>query len=255
MNEPIKPPRLADAIAERLQAMVLEGVLRPGERLLGERELAAKLKVSRPSLRDALAALERKGLIVTAKTGSTVANFLEPLADPLAELFRDDARVADDYFEFRRVMETEASVLAARRATDLDRRLIRERLEDMRAAHEDEDPAREAEADVQLHVAIYEASHNVVVLHMLRALADLMRKGVFFNRDAFYRRAGVRDLLLEQHLKIGEAVVSGDAKAAQAAASAHIKFIAATLDELRRDELRQAAALRRFERSDIVAGS
>ncbi|HYA71570.1 MAG TPA: GntR family transcriptional regulator, partial [Roseiarcus sp.] len=64
MSETLKPARLADAIAERIQAMILEGVLRPGEKLIAERELAARLGVSRPSLRDGLSQLEAKGLLV-----------------------------------------------------------------------------------------------------------------------------------------------------------------------------------------------
>lgn len=253
MNGTVKPPRLADAIAERLQAMVLEGVLRPGEKLVGERELAAKLGVSRPSLREALNLLEAKGLLSTNKAGTVVAPYLTGLVDPLAELFRDDERVSADYFEFRRVMEAHAAGLAARRATEMDRTLIRECLSRMREAHDLSDPAQEAEIDVRLHVTIYEAAHNVVILHVLRALADLLRKGVFFNRESLYRRSGVRDLLLEQHLRIGEAVIEGDPRKAEAAAAAHIGFIAATNDEIRRDELRQAASLRRFAREDIVA--
>ena len=254
MNETIRTPRLADAIAERLQAMVLEGVLRPGEKLIGERELAAKLGVSRPSLREALSLLEAKGLFVIGKTGTTVAPYLGSLVDPLAELFRDDERVSADYFEFRRIMEAHAAGLAARRATEPDRSLIRGCLSEMRRAHELSDPTQEAEIDVRLHVAIYEATHNVVILHVLRALSELLRKGVFFNRDNFYRRPGVRDLLLEQHLRIGEAVLAGDPEAAEAAGAAHIAFVRTTLEEIRSDELRQAASLRRFAREDIVAG-
>lgn len=253
MPNTVKPPKLADAIAERLQAMVLEGVLRPGEKLVGERELAAKLGVSRPSLREALSLLEAKGLFVTNKSGTVVAPYLSSLVDPLAEMFRDDERVTADYFEFRGAMESQAAALAARRATEVDRALIRDCLSRMREAHELSDPTREAEIDVQLHVAIYEATHNVVILHVLRALADLLRKGVFFNRDNFYRREGVRDLLMEQHFRIGEAVLAGEAKKAEAAAAAHIVFIARTHDEIRRDEMRQAASLRRFAREDIVS--
>lgn len=253
MKETVKPPRLADAIAERLQAMVLEGVLLPGEKLIGERELAAKLGVSRPSLREALALLEEKGLFVTGKAGTTVAPYLAALVDPLAELFRDNERVSADYFEFRRVMEAHAAGLAARRATETDRALVRECLTQMREAHELADPLREAEIDARLHLTIYEAAHNVVILHVMRALSDLLRRGVFFNRDSFYRRPGARDRLLEQHMRIGEAVIAGDPVAAEAAAAAHIAFVMETHDEVRRDEMRQAASLRRFAREDIVA--
>ena len=253
MSKTVKPPKLADAIAERLRSMILEGVLRPGEKLVSERDLAAKLGVSRPSLREALDQLQAKGLLVTGKSGTNVAPYLASLVDPLAELFHDDERVSADYFEFRGAMEAQAAALAARRATETDRALIEDCLARMREAHELSDPTREAEIDVRFHVAIYEATHNVVILHVLRALVDLLRKGVFFNRDNLYRRADVRDLLLEQHLRIGEAVLAGDPKKAEAAAAAHIDFIARANDEIRRDEMRQAASLRRFAREDIVA--
>jgi GntR family transcriptional repressor for pyruvate dehydrogenase complex len=253
MSEAVRPPKLADAIAERLQAMMREGVLRPGEKLLAERELAKRLDVSRPSLREALASLERKGLVVTGKGGTTVAAFLKPLAEPLAALFRGDPRVAADYFEYRTVVEAEAAALAARRATDIDRRAIRAILTKMRAAHARPNPAREADLDADLHIAIYEASHNVVVLHMLRALAELMRGDVFYNRRELYGRAGVRDALLAQHVEIAEAVTQGAPEAAETAAARHIRFIAGTLGEMRAYETRQASALRRRERTDLVA--
>ena len=253
MSEALRPLKLAEAIAERLQAMMLEGVLRPGERLLAERELARRLDVSRPSLREALALLEKKGLVVTARGGTTVAPFLKALAEPLAALFRGDARVAGDYFEYRRVVEAEAAALAARRATDIDRRAIRDLLAAMRAAHAEADPAREASLDADLHIAIYEASHNVVMLHMLRALAELMRDDVFYNRQGLYAREGVREQLLAQHVEIGEAVLEGAPAAAATAAAGHMRFIATTLDEIRADEARRGAALRRWERTDLVA--
>jgi GntR family transcriptional repressor for pyruvate dehydrogenase complex len=254
MSEPIKTPRLADAIAERLQSLVLEGVLRPGEKLISERELALKLGVSRPSLREALGLMEAKRLFVTGKAGTFVAPIHARLVDPLAELFRDDERVSADYFEFRLTMEAHAAGLAATRATETDRALIRDCLERMREAHQAGDPNVEAEVDVRLHVAIYEATHNVVILHVLRALAELLRQGVFVNRDSFYRRPGVRDLLLAQHVQIGEAVLAGDRGRAEAAAKQHVNFVRETCDEIRLDELRQAASLRRFAREDIVAG-
>lgn len=253
MSETIKPAKLADAIADHIQAMILEGVVRPGEKLIAERELAAKLGVSRPSLREALTLLERKGLLTTNRAGTVVAQFAAKLADPLAELFSQSERVNADYFEFRRLIEVHATGLAATRATEADRNLIRDCLKEMRHAHTASDSAHEAETDVRLHVLIYEAAHNVVLLHVMRVLADMLRQGVFFNRETLYRRPGVRDKLLDQHLRIGEAVLAGDGAEAERAATQHIAFIVATNDEIRRDELRQAASLRRVSRQDLVA--
>ena len=253
MTDPIRPIPLSDIIAERIQTMILEGVLRPGERLTPERDLAETLGVSRPSLRQALALLEQKGLLVTGKSGTLVARFLSPLVDPLAELLSANDRVSADYFEFRRALEPHASGLAATRATEPDRAAIRACLERMKAANRSEDPADEADCDVELHGLIYEAAHNVLLLHVMRVLGDLMRRDIFYNREQLYRRQGVRAALLDQHLAIGAAVIAGDTRAAEAAAAGHITFTYATIEDIRRDELRMATSLRRIERRDLVA--
>src|ERR1700680_2766218 len=136
----IRPEKLGDAIAEHLEKLILEGVLRPGEKLAAERDLALKLDVSRPSLREALDKLQSKGLIETTKAGTVVAQFLAPLSRPLAELFADKPRVTADYFEYRRIIEGQAAALAATRATDVGRAGFKEGCERVGKSHEDEEP-------------------------------------------------------------------------------------------------------------------
>lgn len=252
--KPVRPPKLADAVAERLEQMILEGVLRPGDRLASERDLAGRLDVSRPSLRDAISRLEERGLLVSGREGARVARFLDPFTAPLAELLADKARVAADYFEYRRTMEAEAARLAARRATDIDREAIVDILVRMKAAHGEADPAREAAADADLHIAIYEAAHNVVMLHVMRALSQLLRSNVFYNRDRLYRRADARPRLLVQHVAIAESVLSGDAEAAGRASAEHIRFTFETIEDIRRDDERRVTALGRSRRSDVTFG-
>jgi GntR family transcriptional repressor for pyruvate dehydrogenase complex len=255
MTTPIRPVPLADIIADRIRNMILEGVLRPGERLTAERELAEKFGVSRPSLRAALERLEQQGLLVTGKSGTIVAQFLGSLVDPLAELLADDERASADYFEFRQSIEAHASGLAALRATEPDREAIRDCLERMKATHAAEDFTAEAACDVELHGLVYEAAHNVLLLHIMRVLADLMRRGTFYNRETLFRRHGVRAALLKQHLAIGEAILAGNPNEAEMAASQHIDFTHTTIEEIRRDELRMATSLRRIDRHDLVADS
>ncbi len=57
---------------------------------------------------------------------------------------------------------------------------------------------------------VYEASHNMVMLHIMRAFSEMLRHGVFYNRHQLYTHPGVRDELLEQHLAIGEAIIARD---------------------------------------------
>lgn len=251
----IRPAKLADAIADHLEKLILEGVLRPGEKLATERELAEKLEVSRPSLREALEKLQAKGLLLTTKAGTVVAQFLSPLARPLSELFADKPRVTADYFEYRRIIEGQAASLAAARLTDVDRAALNECCERMRKAHDLDDPSDEAAADADLHLAIYEAAHNVVLLHVMRVFSELLRNEVLYNRNQLYRRFGVRDQLLKQHLAIAEAMLRGDPKAAEKAASDHINYTFQTIEEIRRDEERVEVSLRRVSRSDLIAGS
>ena len=207
----------------------------------------------RPSLRDGLVRLEERGLIRTSRDGARVARFLEPLSAPLFELFADKPRVSADYFEYRRMIEVEASRLAALRATDVDRELIRSIVGRMRAAHELDDPTQESDVDAELHLAIYEAAHNVVMLHVMRVLSEMLRNNIFYNRDQLYQRDGARDQLLAQHLAIAEAILAGNPAGAAQAAENHIRFTVETVEEIRRDAERLADSLRRLDRADILA--
>jgi GntR family transcriptional repressor for pyruvate dehydrogenase complex len=94
----------------------------------------------------------------------------------------------------------------------------------MEAAHSQDDSTDEAESDADFHLAVYEASHNLVMLHIMRSLSDMLRKDVFYNRAKLYQRQGVRELLLEQHRAVYQTVMAGDPDAAKAAAEAHIDF-------------------------------
>jgi GntR family transcriptional repressor for pyruvate dehydrogenase complex len=89
----------------------------------------------------------------------------------------------------------------------------------------------------------------------MRVLGDLLHRNVFYNRETLYLRAGVRDLLLEQHLRIGEAVVNGDPEAAAEAMRAHMAFTGSTIEDIQREEARLATAMRRIDRKYLVAGA
>lgn len=254
MSERLRTPKLAEAIAEHIERLILEGVLRPGERLASERDLAELLDVSRPSLRDALALLETRGLLATSRDGTRVTQFLAGLTDPLAGLLQSNEQVTADYFEYRAAVERTATGLAAARATDAERQAISDCLTEMVAAHEARDANREAEADIVLHRLIYAASHNLVILHVMRAFSEMLRRDIFFNRTALFEQAMFRDALLEQHLAIGRAVIAGDTAAAEEAAHRHLEFTGAAVEKDRRDAQRTDLALRRLGRSTLLAG-
>jgi GntR family transcriptional repressor for pyruvate dehydrogenase complex len=250
----IQTQKVSDAIATRIEKLILEGALRPGEKLASERELAQRLDVSRPSLREAIDKLVQRGLLSASRSGTSVAQFLLPIMTPLANLYREHQNAAGDYLEFRKWVEAQAARAAAERATEVDKAAIRTCLADMRKAHKSKDSTQEAQADVQLHILIYEASHNFVVLHVMRALSELLRDNVFFNREHLYLKPGVREKLLAQHVEIADAVIAGEPDRAEAAAAAHIQFVSGTVEDIRAGDQRLKCSISRVGRRDFLAG-
>ena len=245
----VQSEKLSTAVVRQIELLILRGILRPGERLPGERELAERMGVSRPSLRDALAELQGRGLL-TSRPGSGVyvAEVLGSVfSDGLAQLFATHDEAVFDYVAFRRDLEGIAAERAALQGSATDLRVVDTLFHRMEAAHSKRDPSDEARLDAEFHLAIVEAGHNVVMLHLMRAMFDLLRAGVFYNRQAMFRQRMTRDMLLDQHRAINEGVQARDPAAARAAVEAHLDYVATALADLRRAEKHEAIARQRFE--------
>jgi DNA-binding FadR family transcriptional regulator len=95
--------KISSAVTRQIEELILQGVLRPGDRLPAERELSETMEVSRPTLREALADLEERGLIATRPGGGTfIADVLgSAFAAPLIELFATHDTALFDYIACR----------------------------------------------------------------------------------------------------------------------------------------------------------
>jgi GntR family transcriptional repressor for pyruvate dehydrogenase complex len=247
--EKVPAEKLSQAVVRQIESLILHGVLRPGERLPAERDLSDRLGVSRPSLREAVAELQDRGLLVArAGAGIYVADVLGSAFSPaLVELFRSHDQALFDYVAFRRDMEGLAAERAARQGSDTDLKVIDTILHKMEAAHSKRDPSDEAALDADFHMAIIEASHNVIMLHMLRSMYELLKEGVFYNRQAMFRQRTTRDQLLDQHRAINTALQARDPAAARAAVEAHLSYVLASLTEARQAERNEVVARQRLE--------
>ena len=245
----VQTEKLSQSVVRQIELLILRGILRPGERLPSERELAERMDVSRPSLREAIADLQDRGLLATRpNAGVYVADVLGSAFSPaLVELFARHDEAVFDYLAFRRDMEGLAAERAARLGSDTDLRVIAAILEKMEAAHGKRDPSDEAALDAQFHMAIIEASHNVVMLHMMRSMFDLLRQGVFYNRQMMFKARTTREALLDQHRAINAALQARDPAAARAAVEAHLGFVETALSEQLRAERNEAVARQRLE--------
>lgn len=245
----VTPEKLSAAVTHQIEKLILRGILRPGERLPGERELAERLGVSRPSLREAVSELQSKGLLTSrAGSGIFVADVLgNAFSDALINLFASHNEAVFDYLSFRRDMEGLAAARAAHLASDTDLKVINAIFEKMEQAHEKGDTDLEAALDAEFHMAILEASHNVVMLHMMRSIFQLLQEGVFYNRQAIFFQGKTSTHLLAQHKAINLALQSRDAAGAREAIGKHLNFIESALSDKRKSESNETIAQQRFE--------
>ena len=229
--------------------MILEGSLKPGEKLLPERELAKQFEVSRPSLREAIQKLEAKGLLLRRQGGGTYVKeqLWQSLADPIVELMHSDSESQYDLLEFRHATEGMMAYFAALRGTDADMQNIKRTIMDVEAAQEIE---QQAEAIVHFYRAIAEASHNVAMLHLVLSLAPVLHKNVAQNLELLNRREEASTRANEHRLALLAAIIRRDPDAAREASNEHLSYIEEVMLTVRKEDSRLQRRLRRLKSGD-----
>jgi len=245
----VEQEKLSQSVVRQVEELILRGILRPGERLPAERELSERMGVSRPSLREALADLQDRGLLSSkAGAGVFVADVLGSAFSPaLVKLFSSHDSAVFDYISFRRDMEGLAAERAARLGTETDLKVIDTIFKKMEVAQQKRNPAEEAALDADFHLAIIEASHNIIMLHMMRSMYELLREGVFYNRSVMFKQRITRDHMLDQHRAINDALQARDPEGAKQAVASHLDYVEGALaDQLKADQ-NEEFAKRRYE--------
>lgn len=246
----VEPEKLSDTVTHQIETLILRGILRPNERLPSERDLSDRLGVSRPSLREAIGNLQEKGLLTSkAGAGIFVADvFGSAFSVALIALFASHDDAVFDYVSFRRDMEGLAGERAAKLATDTDLEVIQSVFDRMEAAHSKRDPSIEARLDADFHLSIIEASNNVIMLHMMRSMYQLLREGVFYNRQMMFKQRVTRDMLLDQHRDINNALQSRNPKATRTAIEVHLDYVEVTLRDQKKSQMNEGVSRLRLER-------
>jgi GntR family transcriptional repressor for pyruvate dehydrogenase complex len=168
-------------------------------------------------------------------------------APALTQLFARHDEAVFDYLSFRRDMEGLAAERAASLASDTDLKVIATIFDKMEVAQTKRNPEEEARRDAQFHMAIIEASHNVVMLHMMRSMYDLLREGVFYNRDIMFKQRTNRRDLLDQHRAIRDALLARDATKAREAVHDHLSYVEGALRAYRKAQHNEEIAQRRLD--------
>lgn len=243
--------RLSDQLTIKIKELIEKNGLQAGDKLPSERLLAEQFKVSRPPIREALRALASQGLIMTRASGGTylqtdLLNWPTQALNPLTQFIFDDPHYRYDVLEARLAIEKNTARLAATRGTVKDKATI-QRCYDIMMDHQQKgESALAAKADTEFHLAIVQASHNVVLLQIMRGLFNLLLTNVEHNRRTIFADNNPETInaLSHQHENLLRAILMGDANKAEQAVSQHLDFISSRQRRLDEDQARQKRANR-----------
>lgn len=222
MLKPIKPKRIPDLVFEQIRDLIFKGHLKPGDRLMTERELAESLGVSRPSVREAINKLVTLRLLEQRQGQGTFVVSPAAETNPLGLLEGQDVSLAD-LLEVRLGLECNAVMMAASRATDEDIREMEKCLNDM--ISEIEAGGLGSNADVTFHMSIAYSTKNLVQIHIMKSCYDLLFYGIKTNLQHLYAEPATLEIITQHHKNIFNAIRDRNPDAAYAAMREHITFV------------------------------
>lgn len=228
---------ICEVVAESIERLIIDGVLKVGQPLPSERRLCEKLGFSRSALREGLTVLRGRGIIETAQGRDSRVARLNRVQDtsPLIHLFSTQPRTLYDLLDVRALLEGESARLAATLGTQADFVVITRCYEKMLAASENNKEIsliEHAQLDHAFHLAICQASHNQVLVFTLQSLTDLMFNSVFASVNNLYHRPQQKKQIDRQHARIYNAVLQRLPHVAQRAARDHVRTVKKNLHDI-----------------------
>jgi len=218
--ESIDSRRLYRQIADQISREIESGEYKPGDRLPAERVLAEQLSVSRPTVREALIALEVEGRVEIR--GGAGVFVTEPALTSVAGSNGIPMPGPFEVLSARDLIESEVAALAARNASEEQVAAMSQALGDMVCCLAS-DP-KHVEYDRRFHFALAEASGNSALAMASQLLWTLREQPVYLQLEVHFQTEAIWQRLIIEHREILAAVKSGDAKAARAAMHRHIKI-------------------------------
>lgn len=220
MFKPIKHVKVSDGIVDQIRNLISQGKLKPGDRLLPERELIREFDVSRPSLREALNSLMAMGFLeIKGKRTFIKSVASESMQNPLSLLIKADAQKLFDLIEVRKAIEAWGAFLAAQRATEEDIKQLENIIEDMKKAYEQGRSWEKQDAD--FHLGMAQATHNTIQTHVMSTIYDLLKESV---AKVFKDRSKVKKLL-DHHYRIFNAIKNHSPDKARERILEHLNYV------------------------------
>ena len=237
--------RVFDQLIEYFKQQLGTGHLQAGDRLLGERELASVLGVSRATLREALRTLDVLGMLkIIPGQGSFVANpSIESLASFFELMLSFRPSLSEDVMELRQLLECEAVRIATIRSTPTEMATLKYMLDRMPLNLKSENFG--ATSDLEFHKTIIRATHNNIIIFIYDSIEGLLKQTHIERRNRLFQIKESRDNLLKVHLDIYTAMMEKDTDEAASKMREHFRFTNELLADVNRKDFAEPDGNRR----------
>lgn len=212
------------SVIDYFKKKIIEGELRPGEKLPPEREIAERLNVSRNSVREAIRIMDMTG-VISSQQGSgnyITCEFQKSLAETMTMMVAMDQINYRQISQIRQALERLAFSLAIEQASE-------EQIKEMEALVKELDKSMDDEKNVMLdkkiHFTLAQASGNILVLDFLEACSGVIDAFIHDMREEILRTEERKNLLNEYHKKLVEALKEKDEKKGIDALEHHFDMI------------------------------
>ncbi len=195
----IRQPKISERIVDQVVGLIKEGHIRPGEKLPSEKSFISQLGVGRSSLREAINILETLGYVeVRRRDGIYVRSVSsQRLADPWRQILDQDNSKLPQLYDLRKDIELAASYKAAEKRTTEDLQRIKTYLDNMGNALKND--MLTLDDDLNFHLAIAQATHNFLRLHILENIFELSNRYIDFVRVKVIQQASNLPIIYSQH--------------------------------------------------------
>lgn len=230
-NRRIQVKKIYEKVADALIDMIKTGELKPGDKIDSIEQLAENFDVSRSAVREALSGLRAMGLVVMRQGEGTyitqfdAANFALPVNAGLLMKMED----IKELYEVRKVLEVGAARSAALYHKEEDLIPLKEAIEQMKKAQVNGEIGEDA--DMRFHMAIANATHNDMLIHLMRSVSEVMVSVLRETREVLIYTEKKTVSLIDEHQRIYDAIKAREPEKAYQFMLEHLTNVEKSLEK------------------------
>jgi GntR family transcriptional regulator, transcriptional repressor for pyruvate dehydrogenase complex len=222
--KPVKQKKISDQVFDQIRELIFRGNLKPGDKLMPERDVAQTMDVSRTSVRSAITRLVTMGLVEHQQgKGTFVVNPSHRNENPFATAMIEQDATIYDLLEVRMGLECMAASLAAKRADAADISAMEQSIEEMEKAIMQDRLG--TQADTSFHMAVAYATKNPLHIQVMRNFYDYLFHGIRESLQSLYEDPKNIEVILSQHRGIMSAIINRDQDKAFKNMQKHIDYV------------------------------